>query len=252
MIALAAGLVGLAVWLALVGTPDVRRVSAVPSASGDRGSLPRWLRGRDDALALRTRVLAGALVGLGLLLGVGGALGLAAAAAGALAVLVLSGEIETGAARKDQAGQLGQLAGTLDLLAAALAAGAAPRVAASAVADVSLEPTKSALRVVTGETDIGRSDAEAWRVLGTHPRWTKVWGRVARDLSRSARSGVAVEEVLRMHAQMARAERRATLEKKARAVGVSSVMPLMACFLPAFMAVGVAPIVLGLGMQYLR
>ena len=34
--------------------------------------------------------------------------------------------------------------------------------------------------------------------------------------------------------------------KEARKVGVRSVVPLMACFLPAFILVGVVPIVAGL------
>lgn len=70
-----------------------------------------------------------------------------------------------------------------------------------------------------------------------------VWGAVARDLARCAESGAAVAEVLEVHAAEARALRRARREMAARTVGVRSVLPLVCCFLPAFILVGVVPII---------
>ena len=70
-----------------------------------------------------------------------------------------------------------------------------------------------------------------------------VWGPTARDLARCADSGAAISQVLAVHAAEARARRRAQRETSARTTGVRSVLPLVCCFLPAFVLVGVVPIV---------
>ncbi|MGJ6979799.1 type II secretion system F family protein [Aestuariimicrobium soli] len=259
-------LAALAVWLLVQGQPDPRRLErASPGAraAGDRGRGSRrqrvgsWLVGRPDAPSLGRRAFGGATLaclgwlttgGLGVPWGLRALLVLAAG----VGLVVALGHVEPARVARDRERQRGQLPATIDLLAAALAAGVAPRVAAAEVARVVPEPSRSALLVVCAETDVGRSDADAWRALGTSPRWEAVWGRVGRDLARSARHGIPVQEVLVVHAARARQSRRAALERRARAVGVSSVVPLMVCYLPAFMAVGVAPIILGLGLQYLH
>ena len=66
---------------------------------------------------------------------------------------------------------------------------------------------------------------------------------IARDLARCAESGTAVALILEVHATEARARARAQREAAARTVGVRSVLPLVCCFLPAFVLVGVVPIV---------
>lgn len=251
MIAAVSLVTAAAVWFVLAGEPDPRRLGR---PEGRWRGVLAFIRGRPDAPRLPKRlagsgvvavlvwVFAGdlpTLVRLALVVLIGGG------------ILLGWGWMEPASSVRDRERQRHQLPGAIDLLASALAAGVAPRTAAAEVARVMPEPTRSALLAVTAETDVGRSDAEAWRMLGESRRWQEVWGRVARDLARSASTGVPVEEVLRVHAQRARQERRAALERSARAVGVSSVVPLMVCYLPAFMAVGVAPIVLGLGLRYL-
>lgn len=134
---------------------------------------------------------------------------------------------------------IAQLPGCLDLLAAALDAGAPLRAAVRHVAALAPEPSTDLLNGVLGQLEIGRSDAQAWSSLRDHP----VWGPMARDLARCADSGAAVAEVLGVHAGEARALRRANREAKARATGVRSVLPLVCCFLPAFVLVGVVPII---------
>jgi len=87
--------------------------------------------------------------------------------------------------------------------------------------------------------ELGVGDAEAWLTLRHHP----LWGPAAVDLARSVESGTMMVEVLVHHARDARARRRAAMEIAAKAVGVRSVLPLMTCFLPAFVLVGVIPTV---------
>ncbi len=245
------------VWLAMSGLPDPRRIGAwsVPGRSR-RGRFGRLLAGRTDALSLPIRAVAGLLVCAVVALALPdlGQVPVWRVAPGAVlgvGVLLGLGWIEPPSTRHDRERQRSQLPGTLDLLAAALAAGCAARVAAAEVAAVSPEPSRTALSSVVAETGVGRSDADAWRSLASSTRWQEVWGPVGRDLARSARDGVPVEEVLRVQARRARQSRQAALERRARAVGVSSVLPLMVCFLPAFIAVGVVPIVLGLALHYL-
>jgi pilus assembly protein TadC len=48
-------------------------------------------------------------------------------------------------------------------------------------------------------------------------------------------------EGLRHHAAAAREARRGALQVRARAVGVRSVLPMMTCFIPSFMLLGIVP-----------
>jgi pilus assembly protein TadC len=50
-------------------------------------------------------------------------------------------------------------------------------------------------------------------------------------------------EGLRHQAAAAREARRSELQVQARAVGVRSVLPLMTCFIPSFMLLGIVPAV---------
>ena len=56
-------------------------------------------------------------------------------------------------------------------------------------------------------------------------------------------SGTSMVEGLRHHAAAARDARRSGLQVRARAVGVRSVLPLMMCFIPSFMLLGIVPAV---------
>ena len=56
-------------------------------------------------------------------------------------------------------------------------------------------------------------------------------------------SGTRLTECLRQHADSARENRRAALQVRARSVGVRSVLPLMVCFIPSFLLLGVVPTV---------
>lgn len=118
------------------------------------------------------------------------------------------------------------------------------------VADVSPAATREVLDRVLGHIQIGRGEDEAWQELARDPVLAPVWGRVARDLARNAHSGAAIVGILRVLADQVRTERAAQVEKQARTVGVSSVLPLMACFLPAFVLVGVIPIIAGLAGSF--
>lgn len=130
----------------------------------------------------------------------------------------------------------------LEFLAVCLEAGSPIPAAVTTVAEVSPTATSEVLGRVLAHLGVGRSTEEAWTELRGHP----VWGPAARDLIRSARSGTSLVATLRLHAEDARTARQDAETRRARTVGVKSVVPLMACFLPAFVLIGVVPIIASL------
>ena len=135
-----------------------------------------------------------------------------------------------------------ELPEALDLLAAAIGAGAPVSHAVDVVATASPPATSQVLGRVASHLALGRSATDVWHELASHP----VWGDAALDLGRSERSGTPIEEALRIHADEARRRRQEAATARARSVGVKSMVPLMVCFLPAFLLVGVVPIIAGL------
>jgi pilus assembly protein TadC len=71
-------------------------------------------------------------------------------------------------------------------------------------------------------------------------------GRLSRAMSRAAQSGAPVADVLTRLADDAREALRAESVASARRVGVMAVAPLGLCFLPAFVLLGIIPVIAGL------
>jgi hypothetical protein len=135
-----------------------------------------------------------------------------------------------------------QLPLSADLLAACIAAGASPVAAAQAVGEALRGPVGERLAQGAAEVRLGGEPAEAWRRLAALPGA----GPLARLLERADESGVpAAGPVARLAAE-ARAEWGRTATARARRAGVMVTAPVGLCFLPAFIAVGVLPVVIGL------
>lgn len=204
----------------------------------------RWCAARPDAAPLRHRLCVA--LGAGLASGLGlPALGLPAGAAWAVtpavvaAVLMVLGRLEPAGARRRRAQLVSDLPQALELISAGLYAGMPLRSAVGAVANSFDGPVGADLSQVLALMNLGTSDAEAWATLSVSPEWRPA----AVDLARSFESGTRTVEVLVQHARDARTRRHAAIEVGARAVGVRSVLPLMTCFLPAFLLLGVVPAV---------
>lgn len=134
------------------------------------------------------------------------------------------------------------LAAAWDLLAACLRAGMAVPLAVRAVAEGLDGPAGPALRRVAELLALGADPEQAWQpALDTVPTI-----RLARVARRSGRSGTALAESLSRLAVAERAEVREQSEARAQRAGVLIAGPLGLCFLPAFLAIGVIPVVLGL------
>ncbi|WP_369272543.1 type II secretion system F family protein [Streptomyces sp. R11] len=135
-----------------------------------------------------------------------------------------------------------QLALAADLLAACIAAGAAPVIAAQAVGEALGGPVGDRLARGAAEVRLGGEPGEAWQRLASLPRA----GPLARLLERADVSGLPAAGPVARIAAEARADWARAATERARRAAVMVSAPVGLCFLPAFIAVGVAPVVIGL------
>ncbi|MEU2929354.1 type II secretion system F family protein [Streptomyces sp. NPDC007251] len=142
----------------------------------------------------------------------------------------------------DTAEALRQLPLAADLLAACVAAGAGPVIAAQAVGDALGGPVGEALARGAAEVRLGGEPADAWRRLAELPGA----GALARLLERADESGLPAAGPAARLASDARAQWTRTATARARRAAVLISAPVGLCFLPAFIAVGVLPVVIGL------
>jgi pilus assembly protein TadC len=127
----------------------------------------------------------------------------------------------------------------VDLVAAALRAGAPPDAAARLVADAVGGDVGERLRRVARDLRSGTPTAQAWTHLGD----SDAAGRVARAASRSGESGAALAGALGRVADDLRSDAVLAAEARARKAGVLVVLPLGLCFLPAFVLTGLVPVI---------
>ena len=241
----AALLAALAVTVVLGRRDDGRLQRALPvvrSTSPAAGRLPPA-----TAACVLGGVAAALLVGGG----VGIALGVALAVAGPR----LLGRLEPAERRAEREQLAADLPLLLDLIASCLAGGAALPVAAAAVARAVPGPAGWRLAAVSAALAVGCPPPEAWAALagpgpglgpGSGGRDEDPLAAAARALGRAADGGAPVAGAVSRLAAEARAEARSRGEQAARRVGVLAVAPLGLCFLPAFVLLGVVPVVAGL------
>jgi pilus assembly protein TadC len=142
----------------------------------------------------------------------------------------------------DTAEAMRQLPLAADLLAACVAAGAGPVIAAQAVGEALGGPVGQALARGAAEVRLGGEPAGAWRRLAELPGA----GALARLLERADESGLPAAGPAARLASDARAHWTRAATARARRAGVLISAPVGLCFLPAFIAVGVLPVVIGL------
>ncbi|MBC7270133.1 MAG: type II secretion system F family protein [Streptomyces sp.] len=135
-----------------------------------------------------------------------------------------------------------QLPLAADLLAACISAGAGPVPAAQAVGEALAGPVGEALARGAAEVRLGGEPATAWRGLASTPGA----GPLARLLERADVSGLPAAEPAGRLAADARAEWARQATARARRAAVMVTAPVGLCFLPAFVAVGVLPVVIGM------
>jgi len=244
---LCAALASLAVFLALRHPAGQlrRTTTGVSKITVAAAPLVRLIGGRPDAPPLARRVLVSATCA--------SALGFAAASVDsfprtliwlvvpitAVTGLLVLGWLQPRSARRRRQQLIMEVPQALELLAACLAAGLPARTACAAVVEAFDGPVADDLGQVLALLQLGAAEVAAWKALSDHPQL----GLAAADLARSVESGTSMVQGLQHHAAAARDARRGALQVLARGVGVRSVLPMMICFIPSFMLLGLVPAV---------
>lgn len=236
----AALLCGAAAFLAFPVVPASRRL-AVVAPPGERGrhpppdpraapagpSAPKGAWAAAAVTAVACAVLIGGLAGI--VTGV-------VAAAVCQRVLV---RLEPRAARTERRRLAADLPAAADLLAACLLSGAPMVDAAEAVAAALDGPLSGPLREVAAAIRLGADPPEAWRALDARPELAPLSRAVARAMA----GGAPLADALTRLADDRRRSLRAEAAAAAHRVGVRAAAPLGLCFLPAFVLIGVTPVV---------
>jgi len=123
-----------------------------------------------------------------------------------------------------------------------LRAGAPIDRAAAAVADALGGPLGVRLQRTARSLRLGAEPAEAWQ----HLAGVDGADRLIAAAVRSSASGGALAGALGRLADDLRADRALAVEAAAQRAAVLVVLPLGLCFLPAFLLVGVVPVLIGL------
>jgi Flp pilus assembly protein TadB len=140
-----------------------------------------------------------------------------------------------------------RLAATWDLLAACLRAGLPVPTAIRAVAADAPPTCAEVLRRTAELLALGSDPVQAWAPALADP----ATAALAKGARRSAQSGTALAEVADGLAQRIRATAADTAEARAQRAAVLITGPLGLCFLPAFLCLGVVPVVVGLAGRLL-
>ncbi|MCP3820278.1 type II secretion system F family protein [Streptomyces sp. A3M-1-3] len=148
----------------------------------------------------------------------------------------------------DDAEAARQLPLAADLLAACLAAGAGPREAAEVVGESLGGPVGERLARAGAELRLGSEPAAAWGRLAEIPGARSLAG----CLERAACTGAPAAEPVARLAMGLRDDRSRAATAGAQRAAVLITAPVGLCFLPAFLVVGVAPVVIGLASGLLN
>jgi Type II secretion system (T2SS), protein F len=197
-----------------------------------------WTPGGPPGPARRWTEAGVGAVGVFLLCG-GGPVAALAGVGAAVGLERLLRRSRTGAAQ-DGARLARDLPVACDLIAVCLAAGAPVGAALTAVAAAVPGPLGERLVEVGALYRLGAAPRRAWQ--GVPP---PVDG-LARTVVRAGESGSAVVPTLQRLAADLRSEARSSTEAAVRRAGVWVLAPLGLCFLPAFVCLGVVPLVLGI------
>jgi pilus assembly protein TadC len=206
-----------------------------PSSRAGRAPVRRWWR--PDRIRL-VAVVAGAAVALV----VGGWAGLVAGVLAALVVDRWVRRLEPRAVRQARVRARADLPFALDLMAAALLAGAPPGGVCVAVGQALGGPLGERLSRVGRALALGTPTAEAWAPITDLP----AGDRLAAAAVRTSRSGAALAGALLRLAADLRSDRLAELESAGQRASVLVVLPLGLCFLPAFVLGGLVPVVVSM------
>ncbi len=152
-------------------------------------------------------------------------------------VWVTIGRSEPADVRRAREQAVRELPDVVHLLAMALKAGISVSAAIRQVHAARPGPATELLAAADRRLELGVDWAEAW------PSHDPGFARLGRALARSARSGAPVADSVAQLARELAATRRSAAADRARTVGVRAAVPLGVCLLPAFLLIGIVPVV---------
>lgn len=185
--------------------------------------------------------------GLAAFLAVGGIPGAIAAVIGSGITLAVLLRREPPGAREERERLTRDLPLAADLMVACLRAGQPITGAVDVTAEAIGGPLGERLAWVSGQLRLGAVPEGAWQALA----FERPLAPLARTMSRAALSGAPVADVLTRLSDDSRRAARAASSAAAQRVGVQAVAPLGLCFLPAFVFLGIIPVVAGLAAEVL-
>ena len=215
---------------------------ALPSRVRVRELREQAVRTADPGWVLRWRGLWALLAGAAVASFVSGVGGLVAGGVAAVVAWALIGRTEPTDVRRRRRLAERDLPGLVQLLAAALETGCDVAEALRLVCAACPGPASDVLAAVPPRLELGLPPELAWQPV-LEDRQLAPLGRA---LVRAGRSGASVShEAVRLADELAHRSR-ATVEERARGVGVKAAVPLGLCLLPSFVLLGVVPLVVSL------
>ena len=237
-----------AVVAVLAGVTVLLLLPRRPGLQHDAGPVSVARQERAPLLRLRPVLcLAGACGGWAMF---GGPVGLAVGLVCGIAMWVVLGRTEDPAVVRRREALVDDLPTGVDLLAACLDAGAAPESALVSVSRALGGPVGEELLGIHHRLEVGVDPVQVWRTVAAHPQL----GDLGRAVGRAHQTGAPVGEAVHRLAEELRERTRADVEERARSIEVKAAAPLGLCLLPAFVVLGVVPLVAGVfsSMDLLR
>lgn len=125
------------------------------------------------------------------------------------------------------------------LLGISLTSGASVADALDHVAAALPGPASATLTVARARLSLGAPRDQVWAELARQPGFEPL----GRALARADSSGAAVADVVARLGDELAQDARLTVEDRARTVGIRAALPLGVCLLPAFLLIGIVPVV---------
>ncbi|WP_026874348.1 type II secretion system F family protein [Jiangella gansuensis] len=225
--------------VALSPAPATLRLASLAGMGGRRAARSRRPGGGPVAGSMRTRAIASLSVAAAAFALVGSVAGAVVAVGAGLAAWYGTGRLEPAARRRDRERVVAALPLAADLIASALAAGCPPAAAATVVGTAIGGPLGRALVEGVAAASVGVEPSRAWSQLAAEPAARPL----ARALAAAMSRGTAPAPALVRISADARDAARWAGEARARSLGARAAAPLGLCFLPAFVLIGVVPIV---------
>jgi Flp pilus assembly protein TadB len=229
---------------ALAATLAAGTAGALLAAPRSVGGVPRRPAVRqpnERAVLLRLRPVLATLAFTGAWVFVGGVVGVVAGVAAAVVAWQVLGRAESPSTRRRREELERDLPTAVHLFGACLEAGAATSSALESVANALPGAVAEELMLVRHRLALGVDPPAAWRQLTGHPQLRPL----GRSMARAHQSGASVREAVAALAVELAAQSRARTDALARSVEVRAAAPLGVCFLPAFLLLGVVPMVAG-------